>query len=166
MRGASRFCLLVTIAVCGAAFAVVAHSEEPTDWVEGTQDLDDGATRDYYNRAARLSWDNYLGDWRDTADSPQGSSSYAHVDMVDDDTWEYIEWDVTDLVQEWVDGIYPNQGFFVRLVSGCQHLLLSQPRAPGGPGAPGAGGHHGRGHLDLRTRGRHLLGRIHLSRQG
>jgi hypothetical protein len=116
--GLLLFALLVTV-LGGFGFTGASRATNgPSQWVEGTQALDDGATRDYYNRAARLPWDNFLGDWRDAENSPQGSSSYAHVDMVDNDTWEYIEWDVTELVQEWVDGTYPNQGFFVRLVSG------------------------------------------------
>lgn len=118
MRGASRFSSVVATVLCAAIPAIAAATTQPTDWVEGTQALDDGATRDYYNRAARLAWNNYLGDWRDSLNVAQGGVAYATVDMVDNDTWEYIEWDVTTLVQEWVDGIHPNQGFFVRLVSG------------------------------------------------
>ena len=89
-----------------------------SDWVEGTQADDDGATRDYYNRAGLLAWDNFLGDWADLNGDLQGSVPYASVAMVDDDTPEMIEWDVTSLLQEWVDGTSPNQGFFVRLVAG------------------------------------------------
>ena len=89
-----------------------------SQWVEGTMANDDGATRDYYNRAGLLAWDNYMGDWRDTNNLSQGNAAYASVTMVDDDTPEYIEWDVTALIQEWVDGSYPNQGLFLRPVTG------------------------------------------------
>jgi hypothetical protein len=88
------------------------------DWAEGTQEKADGATRDYYNRAARLEWENYLGDWHDADDSPQGSHPYATADIEDSDTPRYIEWDVRPLVQEWVDGSYPNQGFLIHMISG------------------------------------------------
>ncbi|VAW42932.1 hypothetical protein MNBD_CHLOROFLEXI01-3210 [hydrothermal vent metagenome] len=103
-------------------------------WVEGTMGSDDGATRDYYNRGGRLAWDNYMGDWRDANNISQGNTPYASVTMVDDDTPEYIEWDVTALVQEWVDDTHPNQGLFLRPVTGSstynfysrEHAILSE----------------------------------------
>jgi hypothetical protein len=98
MQSDQLLILALVIASSGPA-TVSGAGNDPTQWVEGTQALDDGATRDYYNRAALLPWDNYLGDWRDAEDSAQGSTAYAVVDMVDNDTWEYIEWDVTQLVQ-------------------------------------------------------------------
>ena len=118
MRRLPQLLATWTLGLCGFTVGLIAHATEPSDWVEGTQALDDGATRDYYNRAALLAWDNFLGDWRDTDGIPQGPTAYDSVDMIDNDTWEYIEWDVTALVQEWVDGTHPNQGLFVRLVSG------------------------------------------------
>jgi hypothetical protein len=87
-------------------------------WVEGTQDADDGATRDYYNRAARLAWDNYMGDWWDANGIAQGDAAYGITTLVDDDTPAYIEWDVTQLVQQWMSGTHPNKGLLLRRVSG------------------------------------------------
>ena len=112
--------LLLSGAVASIAPASECGGQQacPSDWVEGTQANDDGATRDYYNRAGLLSWENLLGDWADLNGDLQGNVPYASVAMVDDDTPEMIEWDVTSLVQEWVDETSPNQGFFVRLVSG------------------------------------------------
>ncbi|NOY42543.1 MAG: DNRLRE domain-containing protein, partial [Planctomycetes bacterium] len=77
----------------------------------------DGATRDFYNRAAGLTWDNYMGDWRDSAGVAQGSSAYATSTLIDDDTPGFQSWDVTSLVDEWRAGA-PNQGFYLRQVSG------------------------------------------------
>ena len=99
------------------AWTLTSHAAY-NDWAEGTQDLADGASRDYYNQAAKLAWDNYLGDWRDATDTPQGSQAYATADILDNDTARPIEWDVTQLVQEWVDGTYTNQGFFLHAISG------------------------------------------------
>ncbi len=90
-----------------------------SDWVEGTEAADDGATRDYYNRAARLAWDNALGDWRDANDQLQGDNPYAVTGLIDDDTQEYISWEVTTLIEEWLAGTYPNKGFFLRGISGA-----------------------------------------------
>jgi hypothetical protein len=106
-------CLIFTICM-----AVPGHAAY-NDWAEGSQDAADGATRDYYNRAGMLEWENYLGDWRDTGDMAQGAGSYATADIEDNDTPRYIEWDVRQLVQEWVDGTYPNQGFFLHAISGA-----------------------------------------------
>ncbi len=91
---------------------------DKSQWVEGTQAEDDGATRDYYNRAAQLAWDNYMGDWWDANDVAQGDTPYATTTLVDDDTPAYVEWDVSALVQAWVDGAYPNKGLLIRRVSG------------------------------------------------
>ena len=53
--------LLAALVLLSAATARAALN----DWVEGTAAADDGATRDFYNRAARLGWANYMGDWSD-----------------------------------------------------------------------------------------------------
>ena len=83
-------------------------------WIEGTQ----GATRDYYNRAAHLEWRTFLGDWRDAKGAPQGNEPYAIATLVDDDKPGWIEWDVTTLVREWIAGKSPNKGFFLRPLEG------------------------------------------------
>jgi hypothetical protein len=110
--------LSVVVLSQSASAGSVPLGQSPSDWVEGTQALDDGATRDFYNRAASLSWDNFLGDWRDANETAQGSVAFDSVAMLDDDTDEYIEWDASVLVQAWIDGTLKNKGFFLRLVSG------------------------------------------------
>jgi hypothetical protein len=49
----------------------------PHDWAEGTVGRDDGATRDYYNRAALLAWSHPMGDWSDARGGPRGDEPYA-----------------------------------------------------------------------------------------
>ncbi len=91
-----------------------------SDWIEG-EGTGDGATRDYYNRAARLAWNNFMGDWRDADNLAQGAKPYAAVAIEDSDTGRFIEWNVTELVHEWNEkpaGNRPNQGFFLRLTKG------------------------------------------------
>ena len=85
----------------------------PNDWAEGTAGTD-GATRDYYNRAARLPWENFLGDWRDARDQPQGDRPFAEATVADDDTARTVHWDVTALIRQWLAGEHQNQGFFLR----------------------------------------------------
>ena len=113
------FSLMMTICIslflCLAEYGYTAYN----DWAEGTQDEADGATRDYYNRAGKLEWEHYLGDWRDADNVAQGSNAYAVADIQDNNTPRFIEWDVSRLVREWVDGVNPNQGFFIHAVSGA-----------------------------------------------
>jgi len=89
----------------------------PNDWAEGPGDTH-GASRDYYNSSGALAWDNYMGDWHDAADTPQGDVAYATTSVADDDTGKWVEWDVTALVQEWTTGATQNKGVFLRPVSG------------------------------------------------
>ena len=84
------------------------------DWAEGTPGRSTGASRDYYNAAGSLAWKNFMGDWRDAKDVAQGNSAYATTNVVDDDQGKFVEWDVTNLVREWLCGKYQNQGFFLR----------------------------------------------------
>jgi hypothetical protein len=107
--------LLILLMLCWAWPGQAAFN----DWAEGSQAAADGATRDYYNRAGKLEWENYLGDWRDANDTPQGDLPYASAEIQDTNTPRYVEWDVRALVQEWVDGTHPNQGFFIHAISGA-----------------------------------------------
>ena len=87
------------------------------DWAEGTPRGDDGATRDYYNRAGLLPWKNFMGDWRDARDVARGNAAYATTKVADDDNAKFVQWDVTNLVREWQDGKHQNQGFFLRTMN-------------------------------------------------
>jgi len=110
--GASTALLLAAVALAGRAGAA------PDDWAEGSKDGQDGATRDYYNRAGLLAWKHNLGDWRDARDAEQGADPYTIARIADDDRTKPIEWDVTRLVRQWIDGEQPNQGFFLRALKG------------------------------------------------
>ena len=94
--------------VCGAT----------NDWAEGTPGLENGASRDYYNRAALLPWNAYMGDWRDSGGVAQGSTPFAVTTVFDNDTARFVEWDVTAMVQAWIDGSLRPSGFFLRPVAG------------------------------------------------
>lgn len=87
-------------------------------WVEGTMEDDDGATRDFYNRGARLAWRNYLGDWHDADGVAQGETPFAMTSVADDGEPGYEEWEVTSLVQGWVNGTYTVKGFYLKRVGG------------------------------------------------
>ena len=109
---------LVCVGIVGAVFFPWLAWGAVNDWAEGTQDGADGATRDYYNRAAILSWENYLGDWRDSDNVAQGNKPYAQTQIENFSVPKNIELDVTSLVSEWLAGTYPNQGFFLDATAG------------------------------------------------
>ncbi len=87
-------------------------------WAEGTQADDDGATRDFYNRAAGLAFRNQLGDWRDANGVEQGSAAFATAAVSDDNTTGWQTWNVTTLVQGWADGTWPNKGMLISSAPG------------------------------------------------
>ncbi len=117
--------VLPTVLEPVAAPATAQTCPEPTlgaedpraQWVEGTMALDDGATRDYYNRAARLAWDRPFGDIVDVNGWPTLGTPYALSILEDDDTPGPQTWDVTSLVQEWMAGT-PNQGLSLQRMDG------------------------------------------------
>lgn len=95
-----------------------AQSEEfyrlqPYDWVEGDDSRKEGATKDYYNLSAGLSWKNSLGDWTDANGTAQGTLPISSAKVIDSDTSRFIDWDVTELVREWSIGKSVNQGFLL-----------------------------------------------------
>lgn len=97
----------------------------PNDWAEGVGELNDGATRDFYNRAASLPWQQQLGDWRDSTGLLHGTSAYASAPVDDTDTPRSIEWDATNLVQQWVDAELQNEGFFLHALSGGGPIVFA-----------------------------------------
>ncbi len=107
-------CRYVTVA--SLLLAAIAQAAE-SDWLEGNQSGTDGATRDYYNRAAGLAWNRFMGDWRDRDGTAHGPAPFSIAEVTDDDTGKFVSWDVTDLVIGWRRRQFPQQGFFLRAVS-------------------------------------------------
>ena len=107
--------MLIISALLVAATTVAAA---PNDWAEGTPGKDNGATRDYYNRAGQLEWKHKLGDWRDANDIAQGDAPCAAATVTAAHQGKFAEWDVTPLVRDWLGGKHQNQGFFLRAVGG------------------------------------------------
>lgn len=108
-----------------AAPAAAQACPEPTlspadpraQWVEGTMANDDGATRDFYNRAAKLAWDAPYSDIVDVNGWPSLSTPYALSSLPDDDTPGPHTWDITTLATEWLEGT-PNQGMALHRMGG------------------------------------------------
>jgi len=110
--------MLAALAAAAALLPAGGALAAPGDWAEGTPGLDNGASRDYYNRAGLIPWDNFMGDWADASGTPQGGEAYATTTVADDDSGRFVEWDVTALVQLWVDASIPNKGMLLRAVGG------------------------------------------------
>ena len=73
----------------------------------------DGATCDYFNFGAQISWRHKQGDWRDAADKAQGESPFAQTLVRSSDTGRVVKWNVTSLVHGWLAGPYPNAGMLI-----------------------------------------------------
>ena len=86
------------------ALVLVAQTDPRTLWAE------DGATREFYNRPADLRWRHAMGDWRDAEGKAQGDAPFAEADLADG----AVAWDVTRLVQKWLDGSLPDKGLVLR----------------------------------------------------
>jgi len=70
----------------------------------------------WINKAAGTPWNNAGGDWFDANNVAQGSEPYASItfDANDLPDNKYYEFDITELVQDYVSGEYDNTGFFLK----------------------------------------------------
>ncbi|MBW2980810.1 DNRLRE domain-containing protein [Candidatus Woesearchaeota archaeon] len=77
-------------------------------WTEGTgtgEVTDDGAT--WNSRNGSVDWDDQGGDYDETI--------WANYTLVDRYIW--VSFNITELVQKWVNGSYPNQGLMLKSVT-------------------------------------------------
>ncbi|MCG7847559.1 MAG: DNRLRE domain-containing protein, partial [ANME-2 cluster archaeon] len=67
-------------------------------------------------RTVGTTWNNPGGDWYDRNNVAQGATPYATVALPVDTPPDYMyhDFDVTDLVQSYVNGTYENTGFFIK----------------------------------------------------
>ena len=68
------------------------------------------------SRALNTSWKNTGGDWYDKNNVSQGNTPYATLTLNGSDVPDnrYYEFDVTDLVKEYISGEYENTGFLIK----------------------------------------------------
>jgi len=114
MHPSFRLALLTHLLLVVALSLVPSTFAAKNDWAEGLTGNSTGASRQYYNSAGQLAWENFMGDWRDANNTRQGDEPYAAKTIKDTDSLRFIEWDVTKLVTQWREGQYQNQGFFLR----------------------------------------------------
>ncbi len=100
------------------------------DWAEG----ENGATRDYFNRAAHLAWEHPLGDWADVEGKMQGEKAFAKEEASKEAEGRDLEFEVTELVGFWRENSSADLGFFLRTVGGGGSVhFLSRESGEGGP---------------------------------
>lgn len=107
-------------------------TEDAADWAEGTHAAADGATREYYNRAAKLEWKHRLGDYRDAGGDEQGKRPFASaaVDAAGVPGW--VEFDVTALVDAWARAKFPHRGFYLKVKGAGDVKFRSREHAAAG----------------------------------
>jgi hypothetical protein len=128
VRNSSRFCWIYAFAAFASILSAAQALAAPNDWAEGSRG-DEGATRDYYHRAALLAWRNFFGDWHDADDKPQGDQPFASAAATARDGEKPLEWDVTALARKWQLGEFPNQGLLLRGTSGGGTYLFHSREA-------------------------------------
>ena len=87
----------------------------------------------YYNSVARLPWSNAGGDWQDSRGAKQGDLPFAQSSGID--SGSHLEFDVTRLVGQWIDGVLDNQGFLLRGLPGSAPAVFGS-RESGDATAP------------------------------
>ena len=78
----------------------------PADW--------DTNYATWNTRMNSVAWNHSGGDWYDRNNAVQGTSPYAAATFAGDPDHEYHNFDVTELVQRYVNGTYNNTGFFIK----------------------------------------------------
>ncbi len=111
---------IIIILITFVSIFSFAHMTEAAlnDWAEGGYDQQDGATRDYFNRGGRLLWKNYMGDWLDAENAEQGPIAYTETIISDTDSTKRVEWNLTGLVQDWLNETIQNYGIFLHATDG------------------------------------------------
>jgi len=118
MSSAFRFAMRMNLWLIAAMSLTSTTLAAENDWAEGLTGNSTGASRQYYNSAGQLAWENFMGDWCDVNNARQGDEPYV-VNLINDtDESRFIQWDVTKLVAQWRNGQHQNQGFFLRVLRG------------------------------------------------
>ncbi len=134
-RPLSFLCLLF---LCTTQTAIQTSALANTNfhsWAEGQCSLGTyhGANRQYYNAGAYFKWRNHLGDWRDTENVAQGDTPFTSSLIEDLDEQQEIQMDVSNIVVDWHQGKYFNQGFFIRNRLSGKANIVSKENTSGLP---------------------------------
>jgi hypothetical protein len=96
-------------------------------WAEGECSKEtgfkDGAASDFYNGAVALKWQSKELDFSDANGLKNGPRAFSENELLSDKGPKWNEWDVSTLVNSWMDGEFSNQGFLLKhLAGGKQHF--------------------------------------------
>jgi hypothetical protein len=107
-------CVALALAVLGEGAAVA--QTEPLD-PPSFRLSDDGAGPScvFFTTMGSLKWRREGGDWADARGTAGGNVPYASQILQAGRGRPFIEWDVTALVREWLDGKHPNNGVFMKI---------------------------------------------------
>ena len=121
MTARHRLSALASLAAITAAGGLSRAA--PFDWAEG----ENGATRDYFNRAAQLAWRQKLGDWADADGIEQGDRPFGSTTADRGAAGGEIEVDVTALARALHARKFPDRGLFCRVLKGgCSFRIPSR----------------------------------------
>jgi hypothetical protein len=100
-----------------ATLAAASVGSRDADTVPSFQLSDDAAGPScvFFTTMGRLKWQRRGGDWADAKDVQAGPVPYASEVVRPGHGRPFVEWDVTPLVREWLDGRHPNNGVFMRM---------------------------------------------------
>jgi hypothetical protein len=102
----------LSLAVFAFAVVSVCLAEEIIPLYDGPS----GATCDYYNAAALIPWKRRGGDWIDSRGKPEGFEPYAERKIAHENRIVSVQWDVTELVQRWLEQPSSNRGLLVQAI--------------------------------------------------
>lgn len=107
VRPMCRRLLVIAGLLYAAATAAAPEHFELTDNAEGPSCA-------YFTGLGNLNWTRPGGDWIDAKGQLSGDSVYAIESVGAGRDRVPLKWDVTNLVRGWIDGLYPNDGVFMR----------------------------------------------------
>lgn len=114
VRAMSRPSRLLVLGACFFGSSIASA-------VPGTFLLGDGVagpTCAYYTGMGHLAWGRVGGDWVDGKDRLYGDEPFAVRPVPVGKGRQVEEWDVTELVQGWIDGRFHNDGMLLRVKAG------------------------------------------------
>lgn len=79
---------------------------------------DEQATRIFASKKLRIRWQKELGDWVDAAGVPDGSNAWSHLEVADTDSQQFLRWDLTAMVKNWLNNPNRNQGILLKNAPG------------------------------------------------
>ncbi|MCF7981267.1 MAG: DNRLRE domain-containing protein [Pseudomonadales bacterium] len=89
-------------------------------WNDGPR----GASKDYYDSAAKLPWDRKLGDWVDANGENWGNKPYNSTRLNSGPGKSSIQLNATQVVKSWMSGKIKNNGFFLKVTEGSNTIQI------------------------------------------